>query len=451
MAAVGEPAETGDTDQRGHRRMLRFLLRSAASLATSTVITAGIGFIFWAVAARAFPAIAVGESSTAVSAMGLLAPMSVLGFGTLVMVQLPAMRHGRSALVSTATAVCGAAASILALACAVLLPDSFLGLPGAGHQLTPTLLFVGLVATQAICLVLDQAFLSVTGAGIQLRRNLVQSFAKLAMIIAVAAVWPEHGAEGIVASWLLANILSIVAVIVMLGVRYRVRLLAALPRLSALRGLHFAAARHHSLNTALFVPYFAMPIVANVILGSEQAAYLYATWSLAGFVFFLPVALATALFASGARDTSTFLMEFKFTLRFALLVCLAANVVIAVFGGLILRIFGKAYQQNGHLVLVVLALGSLGTVIKDHHVTLARVIGYEGREAVLMTVLGVGEIAGAAAGAYLGGLLGLSLGWVVAVAVEVVVCLPLVLRAVRGQIVVSPRRPAMDQADGGAS
>jgi len=40
---------------------------------------------------------------------------------------------------------------------------------------------------------------------------------------------------------------------------------------SVLRGLHFEAARHHSLNLALQVPYFAMTIVANVTLGAEQA------------------------------------------------------------------------------------------------------------------------------------------------------------------------------------
>ena len=418
------------------RGKLRFLLRSAASLATSSVMTAGLGFIFWTVAARTFPATEVGESSTAISAVSLLAPLSIFGLGTLMMVRLPVMQQGRSALVSTATLAAAITASLIALVCALVLPDSFLGIPGVGHEPLATAVFVALVASQTICVVIDQAFLAVAGSGIQLSRNLVQSVVKLILIVVLATALARFGSLTIVTSWLLANVISFMVAVVMLARRYGLSLRRALPRPSALRGMHFAAAKHHSLNTSLLVPYFAMPIVANVILGSEQAAYLYATWSLAGFVFFLPMALAWALFASGARDSSTFVAEFRFTLRIALLICTVAVAALALLGGLVLSIFGQAYADNGHVVLIVLAVGGLGTVIKDHHVTLARVVGNEGREGLLMAVLGAGEIAGAALGAHLGGLVGLSLGWLAAVGLEILVCGPLVWRTYRGRVVI---------------
>lgn len=43
-----EPMSDKDAE---HRSKLRFLLKSAASLASTSVITAGLGFVFWAVAA----------------------------------------------------------------------------------------------------------------------------------------------------------------------------------------------------------------------------------------------------------------------------------------------------------------------------------------------------------------------------------------------------------------
>lgn len=447
MTALEAPGGPDAGDSAGTRGKLGFVLRSAASLATSTVVTAGIGFIYWAVAARAFPASEVGQSSTTISAVSLLAPLSIFGLGTLMMVRLPAMQSGRSALVMTATLAAGTVAALLSLTCALLLPSSFLGLPSIGHGVLATAVFVALVVSQTVCLVVDQAFLAVSGSGIQLSRNLIQSVTKLALIAVIAFTLTHFGSLGIVTTWLLANVVSIVAVVVALGRRYRVTLRRALPRLSALEGLRFAAVKHHGLNTSLFVPYFAMPIVANVVLGSEQAAYLYATWSLAGFVFFLPMALAWALFASGARDSRTFVAEFRFTLHFSLLICAAAVLVVVVFGGLILRIFGTAYSQNGHVVLVVLAIGGLGAIVRDHHVTLARVLGDEGREAMLISVLGVGEIAGAALGAHLGGLLGLSLGWLAAIGVEVLVCGPLVWRTYRGRVVVPARGGGGRQPD----
>lgn len=423
------------------RGKLQFLLQSAASLATSSVMTAGLGFIFWTVAARGFPATAVGESSTTISAVSLLAPLSIFGLGTLMMVRLPAMQEGRSALVSTATLAAALTASLIALACALVLPNSFLGLPGIGDTPLATVVFVALVASQTICVVIDQAFLAVAGSGIQLSRNLVQSVAKLILLGVLAATLARYGSLTIATSWLLANIISFVVAVVMLARRFGVTLRRALPRPSALRGMHFAAAKHHSLNTSLLVPYFAMPIVANVILGSERAAYLYATWSLAGFVFFLPMALAWALFASGARDSSGFVTELRLTLRISLLICSLAVVAAILFGGFVLGIFGRDYAQNGHVVLVVLAVGGLGTIIRDHHVTLARVVGNEGREGLLMAALGAGEIAGAALGAHLGGLVGLSLGWLAAIGVEVLVCGPGVWRAYCGRVEIPAGQP----------
>jgi O-antigen/teichoic acid export membrane protein len=429
------------------RSKIQFLLQSAASLAATSMVTAGLGFIYWALAARIFTASAVGESSTAISAMGLLAPLTMLGLGTLVMVQLPRMQQGRTALVASATLVSGVAASIVSLACALLLPSGYLGIPNIARQPATILIFVALVATQVMGLVMDQALLAVLGGSIQLARNMIQAVVKLVLLVVLALLLERFGALSILLSWLFANIVSIAAIIVVLMRQHTVRLRQIRPSLSALRGMHIDAAQHHALNISLMVPYFAMPIVANVILGSEKAAYLYATWSLAGFVFFLPVSLATALFASGARDSRTFNAEFRFTIRVAAAICAAANLVILVVGGPVLKIFGDAYAENGRTVLIVLALGGMGLIVKDHHVTLARVTGHIGREAEVMIALGVLEIVGAVIGAYRGGLLGLSLGWLAAIGVEVVVCGPQVWHAYLGR----SDGPVRQHNDGGTS
>jgi O-antigen/teichoic acid export membrane protein len=427
-----------------YRDKLRFLLRNAAALVSTSIVTSGLGFVYWAVAARAFPASDVGESSTAISAMNLIAPFTVLGFGTLLMAELPAMRAGRSALVSTATLLSAVAGGVVALVCAFLLPSSFLGLPGIGHDFGITALFAAAVATQGVGLLLDQALLSSIGGGMQLGRNIIQASVKLVLLTVLAVALARFGSLTIFASWFIANVVSIAVVGALLIRRYRVSLRRLVPSATALHGLHFDAAKHHTLNISLFVPFFAMPIVANVILGSEQAGYLYATWQVAGFVFFLPVSLATALFASGARDSRTFLMEFRFTLRYSLLVCVAANIAIIAVGGFVLRIFGHAYAANGRVALIVMCLGGLGLIIKDHHVAVARVINTVGREAILVGFLSVGEVVGAAIGAARGGLTGLSVGWLAAIVVEAVVCGPLVWRAYRGRLAVAMARVPVD-------
>ena len=424
----------GGEIHREHRRKIDFMLRSAAALVSTSVVTSGLGFLYWAVAARSFDAIDVGESATAIAAMSVIAPFTVSGLGTLLIVELPRLQTDRARLVITAALASGALGSLIALLCAFLLPGSFLGLPDIGKEVGITALFVAATATQAMGSLLDSALLSMVGGGTQLRRNAIQAVVKLLLLIVFALTLNRLGSLSIFASWFLANAVSIVTVALLLARRFGIRLGQFIPRPSMLHGLHLNAARHHVLNASLFVPYFAMPIVANVVLGSEQAGYLYATWSVAGFIFFLPISLATALFASGARDTSTFGLEYRFTLRFSLLICIAANIGVLLLGGLVLKVFGDAYAENGRTALMLMALGGLGLIIKDHHVVVARVTGAVGREALLIGLLGIGELAGAAIGAAWGGLTGLAAGWLIAIMVEVMVCAPLVWRAYQGRI-----------------
>ena len=424
----------GGEIHREHRRKIDFMLRSAAALVSTSVVTSGLGFLYWAVAARSFDAIDVGESATAIAAMSVIAPFTVSGLGTLLIVELPRLQTDRARLVITAALASGALGSLIALLCAFLLPGSFLGLPDIGKEVGITALFVAATATQAMGSLLDSALLSMVGGGTQLRRNAIQAVVKLVLLIVFALTLNRLGSLSIFASWFLANAVSIVTVALLLARRFGITLRQFIPRPSMLHGLHLNAARHHVLNASLFVPYFAMPIVANVVLGSEQAGYLYATWSVAGFIFFLPISLATALFASGARDTSTFGLEYRFTLRFSLLICIAANIGVLLLGGLVLKVFGDAYAENGRTALMLMALGGLGLIIKDHHVVVARVTGAVGREALLIGLLGIGELAGAAIGAAWGGLTGLAAGWLIAIMVEVMVCAPLVWRAYQGRI-----------------
>lgn len=419
---------------------LRFLLRSAASLASTSVVTSALGFAFWAVAARTFPATAVGQSSTAIAAMSLIAPMALLGFGTLLVAKLPTMIDGRGRVVATAAALTGAAAGGVALGCAYVLPDKFLGLPDM-RTLSVALIFAAGAATQSVGLLLDQALLSTIGGGMQLGRNAVQSVAKLVLLVIFAFTVARFGGLAIFTSWVVANVVSITLVGVLLLRRYELKIRHVLPTRSALEGLHFDAVRHHALNTALMVPYFAMPIVANSILGAKRAAYFFATWSVASVVFLLPLSLATALFASSSRDSDTYLDEFRVTLRYSTLACIAAVLGMALLGRPILHIFGTDYAENGYVPLIIMCLGGLGLIVKDHHVALARITGDVVREALTVGALSILELVGAAFGATHGGLTGLTLGWLAAATLGFVVYGPKVWRAYRGTLAVEDSTP----------
>ena len=419
---------------RPRRSALSFLVRSAAALFSTSLLTSGLGFLYWAAAARFYDATIVGESATAIAAMSLLAPVAMLGLGTLLIAELPARTERRGELLVAATGLSAAAGAVLALLAALLLPQSFLGLPGIGSEAGATALFVVGVSTQVVGLVFDQALLSTQGAGLQLGRNTVFSVVKLAAVIGLALALSSSTSLSVFASWVIGNLVSFVTTVLWVARTQPVRWSRLLPRRGVLAGRGRTAAAHHALNLALSTPYFAMPIVANVTMTSQQAGYLYATWSVAAFVFVLPIALSTALFASGSKFTEDVVPQFRLSLRYSVLACLAATVVLLLLGQYVLQVFGREYADAGHTALVLLAVAGLGLVVKDHHVALSRLRHRVGPEARLVWALTVLELVGATVGALQGGIEGLATGWLLVVGLEMLVYGPTVVAAYRGRL-----------------
>src|SRR5438552_2116975 len=84
------------------QRLRQGVVINAGSMVGTTVVGAGFGVVFWWFAAHQYPPAAVGLAAAAVSAMTMLGTLGVLGFGTLLIGELP--RHGGkgAALVATA-------------------------------------------------------------------------------------------------------------------------------------------------------------------------------------------------------------------------------------------------------------------------------------------------------------------------------------------------------------
>ena len=85
----------------------RVMLLNAGSLIGTFAVTASLGFAYWWLAAREFPAETVGFSSAAISAMTLLGLFCMLGLGTLLIGELPRQPGREVSLISAALIVVG--------------------------------------------------------------------------------------------------------------------------------------------------------------------------------------------------------------------------------------------------------------------------------------------------------------------------------------------------------
>jgi O-antigen/teichoic acid export membrane protein len=437
----------------------RSIIANAASLGGTTLVTAGLGYLFWILAARQLPTSAVGFAGAAISAMTLLGTASTLGFGTLLIRELPKYAGRERLLLLPGVTIAGAVGTALGTGFAVLAPAWSDDLAPLGGDAGTVLLFGVGVGLTAVTLVVDQALLGLSRGVLQLVRNALFAATKLGML-ALACVWVA-GPDGqtVYATWTTGNVLSLAALAILAArIRAQAKTAAAqtepdvaesrplqsgpgvaesrpLQAESAdglLRRLGRAALSHHALNIALQAPYLVLPIIATTFLSATVNAYFYIAWVLAGFIYIGPGHLATALYAAAARTPAALTAKVRFTLWLGLLIGAGGIVAVFVGAGLVLQMFGDAYADQAAWSLRILSLWAVPLIVKDHYVVLCRVQDRAGSAAIVVALAGVLEVVMASIGATMGGLYGLAIGWLLAGWLQSVAMLPTVYRAAIG-------------------
>jgi len=428
-------------------RVNRAIVSNASSLVGTQLVTSGLGFLFWLVAARWFSPAAVGFAAAAISAMTLLGTFGMLGLGTLLMGELPRRRHLRGPLITTSLIAAGAVAACLGLVFAVLAPHlsrEFLPLL-AGVQAT-TLFTLG-VGLAAISLVLDSVVIGLLRGHLQLGRNAVFALAKLGALLAVGRWFGDSMGLAILMTWVLGNFLSLAVIGGLLlrdtsGAEYR-------PQLRLLRGLAGPALAHHLLNLAIQFPGLALPVLVTVILSTRMNAAFYVAWNVLAFLFVVPTALTNVLYAVGSASPTAPTQKMRFTLLMSLLLSLLASGLIVAGADPVLRLFGHSYAQQATWTLRILALGVFPMIIKTHFIAICRIHRRLLAGGLLLLVGALAELLAAGLGAIHGGLSGLALGWVAAVCLEAVIMAPAVYRgSLPAQLVRTAFQPAIAGATG---
>lgn len=397
----------------------RELLLNAASMVGTTVITAGLGFVYWWLAARQFPQEAVGFASALISAMSLLGTLGMVGMGTLLIGELPRQPEQRAPLITTALLVTGGVSVVLSLLFGLVAPWFSVEFAVFAGQFGTIVGFTAGVALTAVTLVLDQAMIGLMRGDLQLWRNAIFAISKLVVLWLMGFWFTRSGGMSIYTTWTLGNVISVVglaAIVMLLGGRIR----AGKPHWGILRDLPGAALGHHALNLVLQLPALALPVIVTTILSATLNASFYISWLLLHLVFAIPYTLTTVLYAAGAADYTAFAHKIRLTLSLAIGLGILSNIVLWLGADIFLGVFGRAYAEQAGWSLRIMGLGVFPLIIKDHFVAVRRVRNDIPRAALFATVGSFLELGFAAIGASIGGLPGLSIGLVLALCVEAV-------------------------------
>ena len=367
----GTGSDSGRID-RLNRHLRDPLHRNGYLLATSSVLSSGLGVVYWWLAARLFEPEAVGIGSAAISAMILLANLASFNLVNGLNRFVPRAGQRTAPLIALAYAVAalaGAVAGLIFLAGLQWWSPS-LGIltesPGMAAW------FVVAVAAWALFVLQDGVLTGLRAAGWVTTENLIYSGLKILALVLVAS-W--FATTGVFVAW---TVPLIPLVIVVNGLIFR-RLLpvhatrgeeSAEPISLAIVGRFVLG--DYSASLVWMATTNVLPIIVLELAGPAPAAYFFLAWTVSYVLYLVGRNFSMSMLTEAALTPSRAGQLTFRTMRQTALLLVPAVVLVVVAAPLILSIFGEDYSTEGADLLRLLALASLPGIVTTAYVALLR-------------------------------------------------------------------------------
>lgn len=349
------------------------LLANAYALLFSNAAASGLGFIYWALAARFYPAEVVGVNSAAVAALLFLTGIGGLYLDGALVRFIPRAGHRARRLILGAYLVSACMALLAGVTFLLGLdfwaPD--LGFLRAGPGWFA--LFVAATIASTLFLLQDGALTGLRYTVWVPVENSAYALLKIGLLLLFASRIPE---SGIFLSW------TIPLVVMLLPVNWLI-FRHLLPRhIQQNEGLALPLERGQIVHYSggLYVGFLfslaaskLLPVIVLGYVGSAASAYFYLPWMIASALQLITPSMTTSLTVEGARDPSQLAAYSRRIMIQAAGIVVPAS--LAVFAGapLLLRLFGADYAANGTLLMRLLALATIPHVVTGLYLGVSRV------------------------------------------------------------------------------
>lgn len=401
------------------------LARNSLYMMASTVVTAGLGYVFWIVTAHVFTSAQVGIGSAVISLCSTVALLTYLGSWATLIERLHAYERSRK-WTTVMVRICVITAAITAAVTAAAVPmlarsKSY----GSLFDAAPMVL-IAVVGSAAWTLVnlFSAAFIAARRADGLFSIQTVVSVAKVLLVVPIAIA--DRSAAEIVGVWVVSALLGVAVGAVWLLPRLglgrrplgaishrstRASVLAdyqpsGLPRRPTCRARHRQRFRpsassvgrligQHLTSAGSAATPLILPIVVVLRLGVTLNAYFYITWMIGGVFFMVSPAVSAALFAESVRAGSDLRSIVVRAFRITSFLLIPAMVVMISGGKIILGIFGRPYASAGYGLLVLLAISALPDAVSNIAVAVFRVTKKLNYSASLNTGIMITTIVGA--------------------------------------------------------
>ncbi|MFF9070336.1 glycosyltransferase [Streptomyces sp. NPDC014891] len=335
------------------------LLRNGHLLAISSLVSAGLGSIFWLLATHWYEDDVVGLSYSALSMTLLLASMGQLNLSDFLVRFVPSAGHHTRRLILLCYAVSAVASALVAMGFLLLVP---VVAPGLGFLLTPVTAtcFVAATAGYSVFVMQDGALTAVRRPGWVVGENVIFACVKIGLLGMGAALALF---SGILLSWVGALAVSLVVanfVLLRRAVPAHVRESTAGERPE--RALRYAAADYFG-SMFRMAAYTVVPLMVLNNLGADQSAYFSLAWIVGYTLFLVARNLGNSLVVEAVRSPERLVEHTVRMMRHTGLLLGSGIVFVAVLAPQILSLFGAEYAEHGSTLLRLLALAALPNIV----------------------------------------------------------------------------------------
>jgi O-antigen/teichoic acid export membrane protein len=363
------------------------LFRNAYALASSSILTSGIGMVYWVLAARTYPANLVGLNSAIISVMMFLGGIAQLNLadGAIRFVPNAGKQTGRFVQII----------SLISLALAAL--GSLIFLSQIGHW-APTLAFLGAGPALAIWFTLstmgwaifalqDGILTGLRRAPWVLVKNTAYSLVKVILMLIFVTSLPQLG---LYASWSVGLAIIVLPTIIIIfrsllpqHMRQEPQILEPL----ALRPVARYVAGDYAGALAWLACISLLPIMVLQIVGPTANAYYYLSWQISLLLIAISGNMGSSLVVEATLHPEN-LREYSYRVmvQAALIVGPAAAVLILI-APYVLLLFGQAYSTEATALLRLLALSTVAYIPTIVYVSMAQV-----RRRISRIILALGSL-----------------------------------------------------------
>jgi O-antigen/teichoic acid export membrane protein len=344
---------------------------NSAYLMAATIVTSLLGYVFWTVAARRYPASVVGEAGAGISAMAFASLLGALGGSMAILAELPSKRRPDewAATVTVPLVFTSATSAVTALGTVAVLAQT-------GHSAFlyrdgwwVAAFVVGAVATTASQL-LENIWVAEQQAGWFLGASTVFAVVKLGII--AVPVFAVFGATGILSAWSAVLAVTVAGCLVVLGHKYQYR-----PRLGGFSqriwSMRQTLTGNYVISVGDQVTLYVIPVIVALQVSPAAAGWFYAAWKVGGFYAVFASAVGTSTFAEGSHHPHRALPVALAGIKMILPLMTLGAVVTIFAGHLVLSVFGKEYAAHAYALLVLLSLAAFPDAVVNIYRSVLRV------------------------------------------------------------------------------